>query len=60
MSRLSRIHPVYQLSKKLDEEVARLHLEKIGVKLTTRTESQSSYMGIPQEGPYDMGSWRAQ
>ena len=49
---------VYQLPKKLDEEVARLHLEKIGVKLTTLTENQASYMGIPQEGPYKPDHYR--
>ncbi|MEN8904635.1 MAG: adenosylhomocysteinase [Clostridiales bacterium] len=43
---------VYILPKKLDEEVARLHLEKIGVKLTKLTEDQAEYLGIPVEGPY--------
>jgi len=43
---------VYILPKKLDEEVARLHLEKIGVKLTQLTKKQSEYIGIPIEGPY--------
>jgi len=43
---------VYILSKKLDEEVARLHLEKIGVKLTTLTQEQAEYLGVPVEGPY--------
>jgi len=43
---------VYTLSKKLDEEVARLHLEKIGVKLTTLTPKQADYIGVPVEGPY--------
>jgi len=43
---------VYILPKKLDEEVARLHLEKIGVKLTQLTEKQSDYIGVPIEGPY--------
>jgi adenosylhomocysteinase len=47
-------HPigVHRLSKKLDEEVARLHLEKLDVKLTTLTEKQSLYLNIPPEGPY--------
>ena len=49
---------VYQLPKKLDEEVARLHLEKIGVKLTQLTEQQASYMGIKQEGPYKPDHYR--
>ncbi|XP_067930455.1 adenosylhomocysteinase B-like [Watersipora subatra] len=40
------------LSKKLDEEVARLHLSHIGAKLTQLTDKQSSYLGLPQEGPY--------
>jgi len=49
---------VYQLPKKLDEEVARLHLEKIGVKLTRLSDNQSSYMGISQEGPYKPDHYR--
>ncbi len=43
---------VYTLPKKLDEEVARLHLEKIGVKLTTLSKKQADYIGVPLEGPY--------
>ncbi len=43
---------VYMLPKKLDEEVARLHLEKIGVKLTTLSKKQADYIGVPVEGPY--------
>ena len=43
---------VYVLPKTLDEKVARLHLEKIGVKLTKLTKEQSEYLGIPEEGPY--------
>jgi len=43
---------VYVLPKKLDEEVARLHLEKIGAKLTKLTAKQASYIGVPVEGPY--------
>src|SRR5438045_7832242 len=42
----------YTLPKKLDEEVARLHLEKIGAKLTTLTPRQSDYIGVAPEGPY--------
>jgi adenosylhomocysteinase len=49
---------VYLLSKKLDEEVARLHLEKIGVKLTTLTEKQADYLGVPVEGPYKPALYR--
>ncbi|BDI30720.1 adenosylhomocysteinase [Capsulimonas corticalis] len=49
---------VYTLSKKLDEEVARLHLEKIGVKLTTLTQKQADYIGVPTEGPYKPDSYR--
>lgn len=43
---------VYRLPKKLDEEVARLHLNHLGVKLTTLTKEQSDYTGIPVDGPY--------
>ncbi|NBV22633.1 MAG: adenosylhomocysteinase [Proteobacteria bacterium] len=49
---------VYRLSKKLDEEVARLHLEKIGVKLTKLTKSQAEYLGVPVEGPYKPEHYR--
>jgi adenosylhomocysteinase len=49
---------VYVLPKKLDEEVARLHLEKIGVKLTTLSTKQSEYLGVPQEGPYKPEHYR--
>jgi len=49
---------VYQLPKKLDEEVARLHLKKIGVKLTRLSDQQASYMGIDQEGPYKPDHYR--
>jgi adenosylhomocysteinase len=49
---------VYTLSKKLDEEVARLHLEKIGVKLTTLSARQADYLGVPVEGPYKADSYR--
>jgi len=49
---------VYRLPKRLDEEVARLHLEKIGVKLTTLTQKQSEYIGIPIEGPYKPDHYR--
>ncbi|MFM8252727.1 MAG: adenosylhomocysteinase [Planctomycetota bacterium] len=43
---------VHRLPKQLDEEVARLHLEQLGVKLTKLTKQQSDYLGIPTEGPY--------
>src|SRR5256712_5544812 len=49
---------VYRLPKKLDEEVARLHLEKIGVKLTKLTKKQSDYIGVPVEGPYKSEHYR--
>ncbi len=49
---------VYRLSKKLDEEVARLHLEQIGVKLTKLTDEQAEYLGIPKEGPYKPEHYR--
>lgn len=49
---------VYRLPKKLDEEVARLHLEQIGVKLTTLTESQAEYIGVSPDGPYKPEHYR--
>ncbi|MGV8960465.1 MAG: adenosylhomocysteinase [Stenotrophomonas sp.] len=49
---------VYILPKHLDEEVARLHLEKIGVKLTTLTKDQAEYLGVPVEGPYKPEHYR--
>ena len=49
---------VYTLPKKLDEEVARLHLEKIGVKLTTLRPEQAEYLGVPVEGPYKPDHYR--
>ena len=49
---------VYILPKILDEEVARLHLEKIGVKLTKLTERQSAYLDVPVEGPYKPAHYR--
>jgi adenosylhomocysteinase len=49
---------VYTLPKKLDEEVARLHLEKIGVKLTKLTQRQADYIGVPLEGPYKAEFYR--
>ncbi|MAS56809.1 adenosylhomocysteinase [Nocardioides sp.] len=49
---------VYVLPKHLDEEVARLHLDALGVKLTTLTEGQSAYLGLPVEGPYKTDAYR--
>ena len=49
---------VYRLPKHLDEEVARLHLEKIGVKLTVLTDDQAAYLGIPKDGPYKPEHYR--
>jgi adenosylhomocysteinase len=49
---------IYILPKKLDEEVARLHLEKIGVKLTTLSKRQADYLGVPVEGPYKSEHYR--
>ncbi len=49
---------VYVLPKKLDEEVARLHLEKLGVKLTTLSKEQADYIGVPVEGPYKPDHYR--
>ena len=49
---------VYRLPKHLDEEVARLHLEKLGVSLTTLSKRQSGYIGVPQNGPYKPDHYR--
>jgi len=49
---------VYTLPKHLDEEVARLHLDKLGVKLTTLSETQADYLGVPLEGPYKPDHYR--
>ena len=49
---------VYVLPKKLDEEVARLHLAKIGVKLTVLTEKQAAYLDVPVDGPYKSNHYR--
>ena len=53
-----RIASFYRLSKKLDEEVARLHLDKLGVKLTKLTPEQAEYLGIKAEGPYKSEHYR--
>jgi adenosylhomocysteinase len=49
---------VYRLSKELDEEVARLHLEKLGARLTKLTEKQASYIGVPANGPFKPEHYR--
>ena len=49
---------VYTLSKQLDEKVARLHLNALGVKLTTLTSDQAAYLGLPVEGPYKPEHYR--
>ncbi len=49
---------VYTLPKHLDEEVARLHLDKLGVRLTKLTEDQATYLGVPVEGPYKPDHYR--
>src|SRR5262249_8702629 len=49
---------VHKLSKKLDEEVARLHLEKLGVKLTKLTAEQAGYLGVGLDGPYKSDWYR--
>jgi adenosylhomocysteinase len=49
---------VYRLPKRLDEEVARLHLDKIGVKLTKLSKKQADYIGVPVEGPYKAEHYR--
>ena len=49
---------VYRLPKRLDEEVARLHLERIGVKLSKLTQKQADYIGVPVEGPYKAEHYR--
>ncbi len=49
---------VYTLPKHLDEQVARLHLDKLGAKLTTLSKEQADYIGVPQEGPYKPDHYR--
>ena len=49
---------VYRLDKKLDEEVARLHLDKLGAKLTKLSQEQADYIGVPLEGPYKPEHYR--
>ena len=49
---------VYMLPKKLDEEVARLHLEHLGVRLTRLSKGQADYIGIDVDGPYKSDHYR--
>ena len=49
---------VSAISGILDEKVARLHLDKLGVKLTTLTEEQAAYLGVPVEGPFKPDMYR--
>ena len=49
---------MYVLPKKLDEKVARLHLDRVGVKLTRLTEKQAAYIGVTPEGPYKPDHYR--
>jgi adenosylhomocysteinase len=49
---------VFMLPKKLDEQVARLHLDHLGVKLTTLTQDQADYIGVPVDGPYKAEHYR--
>lgn len=49
---------VYRLPKYLDEEVARLHLEHVGVKLTELSDEQAAYLGVPKDGPYKPEHYR--
>jgi adenosylhomocysteinase len=49
---------VYVLPKHLDEEVARLHLDALGARLTTLTDEQAAYLGVPAEGPYKSDHYR--
>jgi adenosylhomocysteinase len=52
------VNDVYVLPKHLDEKVARLHLDALGVKLTTLTEEQADYIGVPVDGPYKPDTYR--
>ena len=49
---------VYTLPKHMDEKVAMLHLDKIGVKLTTLSDKQADYLGLPQQGPFKPDHYR--
>jgi adenosylhomocysteinase len=54
----SREVDVYCLDKKLDEEVARLHLDKLGARLTRMSQEQADYIGVPVDGPYKPDHYR--
>ena len=56
--RRSTSKKVYMLPKHLDEEVARLHLDKLGVRLTELTPKQAEYIGVPEQGPYKPEHYR--
>ena len=49
---------VHRLPKELDEEVARLHLDQLGAKLTVMSQTQADYIGVPVEGPYKPEHYR--
>jgi adenosylhomocysteinase len=49
---------VYRLPRELDEKVARLHLDKLGIKLTQLSKDQADYIGVPQNGPYKPDHYR--
>lgn len=49
---------VYMLPKKLDEKVARLHLDALGVKLTPLSDEQADYIGVEKDGPYKVDHYR--
>ena len=49
---------VYRLARELDEKVARLHLDKLGVKLTKLTDDQAAYIGVPKDGPFKPDHYR--
>ena len=49
---------VHVLPKKLDEEVARLHLDKLGVKLSKLSQAQADYIGVPGDGPFKPDHYR--
>jgi adenosylhomocysteinase len=49
---------VYTLPKDLDEEVARLHLSRLAIKLTSLTDEQAEYLGVPKEGPFKPDHYR--
>jgi adenosylhomocysteinase len=58
MNRAKYEKKVYVLPKHLDEKVARLHLDKLGVRLTKLTKEQADYIGVPVEGPYKSDHYR--